>query len=326
MASAFELEFPVMPQIRRLEPVSREDWARLLASVAIPGEVTLGSCQPPGALKAARLAGGGMLSHLDLAPQEVHHDQAHLPRTSEQNLLVHVVLEGEGMLEQNGVQLPFAAGDITYRNAQLPSWVRFERPSRLVALRLPEHRLKAYLDVDYGRRPRQVRGDSHLGGLIRGFTDYLVGSDVEGAAAHLPALEQALVLMLGSAYLASAAVPLERARLANATRWQQLAAFIQANLCDSQLSPAQCAQGLGISERYIYKLFEERGDKFSRHVLAERLEMARALLGNRRYQSTDVSSIAFQCGFNSLAHFSRCFKERFAVSPSCYRAGTALTP
>ena len=74
-----------------------------------------------------------------------------------------------------------------------------------------------------------------------------------------------LARMFGSAYVAASSRLDERLHIANATRWKQLDALIKTKICDSQLSPAYCAEMLGISERYIYKLFEARGEKFSRH-------------------------------------------------------------
>jgi AraC-like DNA-binding protein len=39
--------------------------------------------------------------------------------------------------------------------------------------------------------------------------------------------------------------------------------------------------------------------------------------------STTVTEIAFEVGFSDSAFFSRCFRRRFGVSPTQWRAGPA---
>jgi AraC-like DNA-binding protein len=50
-----------------------------------------------------------------------------------------------------------------------------------------------------------------------------------------------------------------------------------------------------------------------------RLELARRLL-----ETTDlpIAHIADRCGFESLSHFTRTFKNAFGISPARYRKGT----
>jgi AraC-like DNA-binding protein len=50
-----------------------------------------------------------------------------------------------------------------------------------------------------------------------------------------------------------------------------------------------------------------------------RLELARRLL-----ETTDlpIAHIADRCGFESLSHFTRTFKNAFGISPARYREGT----
>jgi AraC family transcriptional regulator len=49
------------------------------------------------------------------------------------------------------------------------------------------------------------------------------------------------------------------------------------------------------------------------------LELARRLL-----ETTDlpIAHIADRCGFESLSHFTRTFKNAFGISPARYRKGT----
>ncbi len=54
-------------------------------------------------------------------------------------------------------------------------------------------------------------------------------------------------------------------------------------------------------------------------LMDKRLQYAAMLLGN---SSQQVTQIAFECGFEDVAHFSRSFKKKYGVSPSGFRDST----
>jgi acetamidase/formamidase/AraC-like DNA-binding protein len=94
---------------------------------------------------------------------------------------------------------------------------------------------------------------------------------------------------------------------------------IERMLDDPDLTPACVAQAEGISERYLQKLFEGTGDNFTRYVRRRRLHRTWTELSNPDNGSQSVSEIAYRCGFNDAAHFSKVFRERFGVSPREFR-------
>jgi AraC-like DNA-binding protein len=83
---------------------------------------------------------------------------------------------------------------------------------------------------------------------------------------------------------------------------------------------------LGISLRYLHRLFEDVGDSVGRLILAQRRDRCRDALANPPYARRSVSEIAFACGFNDAAHFSRSFKARLGMSPRDARVGAISMP
>lgn len=72
-----------------------------------------------------------------------------------------------------------------------------------------------------------------------------------------------------------------------------------------------------LSPGYFSNLFRsEVGMSFSDYLIMVRIENAKAML--RRFELS-VEAISKKCGFNSLAHFSRTFKDRCGLSPLKYR-------
>jgi len=94
--------------------------------------------------------------------------------------------------------------------------------------------------------------------------------------------------------------------------------------CGEQLTEAQVAGRVGLTaSRLRHLLREQTGAAFRGHLMEFRLLLAEALLADcgRR-----VSQIAYSCGFTSVPSFSREFKRRFGMSPSCYRRARLRRP
>ncbi len=67
--------------------------------------------------------------------------------------------------------------------------------------------------------------------------------------------------------------------------------------------------------RRLRALLDESPSELLRRV---RLERAAQLLAGR---AGTVTEVAYGVGFASLSHFSKCFRERYGMSPSAYASG-----
>ncbi len=92
---------------------------------------------------------------------------------------------------------------------------------------------------------------------------------------------------------------------------------IEKHLEDPELDAALLASELHLSESQLYrKLKALSGKSTSVFIRGIRLSVAKKLL---EASDLNISEIAYQCGFNDPAWFSRAFKEKFGVSPSDVR-------
>jgi AraC-like DNA-binding protein len=96
---------------------------------------------------------------------------------------------------------------------------------------------------------------------------------------------------------------------------ERIKRFIRENLCHSELDIAMIAQGVGLSPRYIHRLFEKEPLRLMQWVWEQRLTQCHRELKRRRESGLSVSQIAYAWGFNDQAHFSRAFRRRFDMSP-----------
>jgi predicted ATPase/AraC-like DNA-binding protein/class 3 adenylate cyclase len=93
--------------------------------------------------------------------------------------------------------------------------------------------------------------------------------------------------------------------------------LIEQNMATSELSVAYLCQELGISRPQLYRRVQaETGYAPSDFIREIRLLKASVLL---RKKTNNVSEVAYLVGFNNLSYFSKCFQERYALTPSEYR-------
>lgn len=92
--------------------------------------------------------------------------------------------------------------------------------------------------------------------------------------------------------------------------------YIERNIMRSDLSNSLLAKQLGISEVYLRKLFAAYCQKTPKqYILDIRLKKAKQLLSDT---AITVTSVSEECGFSSLYHFCRVFKNKTGMTPTEY--------
>ncbi len=92
--------------------------------------------------------------------------------------------------------------------------------------------------------------------------------------------------------------------------------FICNNLSDASLTNTTVANHLNISEIYLRKLFNKHYKTTPKQYLIDkRIQKASHLLINTQLKVTAISE---ECGFSSLYHFCRMFKEKTGLTPTQY--------
>jgi AraC family transcriptional activator of tynA and feaB len=88
---------------------------------------------------------------------------------------------------------------------------------------------------------------------------------------------------------------------------------------EAGLSPGAVADDHGISKRYLHYLCAQSGTTFRNELMRVRLDVARRLLGDRRFDSLSVGEVTARCGFVEASHFARRFREAFGQGPTEFR-------
>ncbi len=92
--------------------------------------------------------------------------------------------------------------------------------------------------------------------------------------------------------------------------------YLRDHIGDTELTNTMLAERLGVSEVYLRRLFIAHcGTTPKQYIITLRIEKAKQLLAENLYTAT---TIAEKCGFSSLYHFCRCFKEKTGYTPMEY--------
>ncbi|NUO02266.1 MAG: response regulator [Saprospiraceae bacterium] len=95
---------------------------------------------------------------------------------------------------------------------------------------------------------------------------------------------------------------------------QKIRAAVEANLDDETFSVVELGNQIGMSRSQLHrKLTALTGYSPNEVIRNMRLERAKQLLDKK---AATVSEIAYLCGFNSPAYFTKCFKEYFGTTPA----------
>lgn len=116
---------------------------------------------------------------------------------------------------------------------------------------------------------------------------------------------------------------LAKGRGVRAARLREAKAHIAGNSGRQELSITGVAAHLGVTPRYLQRLFEFDGTTFSAFLLGQRLKRAYRMLCEPQFAQRPVSAIAYDVGFGDLSYFNRCFRRAYGTTPSGVRNGEA---
>lgn len=102
--------------------------------------------------------------------------------------------------------------------------------------------------------------------------------------------------------------------------FEQVRGVVHDRFTDPDFGPTNVAREIGVSLRYLQKLFSDRASMCSDFIYSVRLDSAAKLLERRLALQTGrpLSEIAYTCGFRDYTHFCRKFHRRFGCTPGAY--------
>src|SRR5262249_50122769 len=101
-----------------------------------------------------------------------------------------------------------------------------------------------------------------------------------------------------------------------AVRLKAVLAILQRRFAEPDFSAQKLAAQAGRSQGYGHELLDAAGASFTTRLNELRIRKAADLLARKEGR---ISDVAFECGFNDLSYFNRCFRRRFGLTPTAAR-------
>ncbi|GHJ94104.1 hypothetical protein SNE510_36230 [Streptomyces sp. NE5-10] len=295
-------------------------WNDAVSRTLVPMEVAPRGDGPFDGRIATDRLGYLQMSTVEADAERVSRTPELIARSSEALVAVGVQVSGTATFVQDGRRAEVGAGDLVVYDTTRPYSFDYPRRFATHVFQLPRRAL-GVSDGDIRRVTGNAIGTGDgFGAMLLPFLATLASSPADG---YPPAVADRLagnVVELFATLIAERAHPGGAEAEAPSHLVLRVRDHINRNLGDPELSPESIARALGISVRYLHRLFEGEGTTVGQLVRQRRLEECGRELARRGRTAPTVSAVAQRWGFVSPAHFSRSFRAAYGVSPREWRA------
>jgi AraC-like DNA-binding protein len=226
-------------------------------------------------------------------------------------------LAGRTTIIQNDRVWELTVGEVALVDATRPvTHISENRLVRSLSLHLPRQSLISHL----GREPESgfcKRGQTSANRLFFQLVQDSVNECGPACASAEPYMQLAIYDLLGAMF----AVPDLPAISSHTNKlFKRVCNVIRDRFADPNFGPLQVATEVGISLRYLQKLFTVRNSSCTHFIRSVRLDHAARLLHRRTVLDTrqPISQIAYASGFSDHTHFARQFRRRFGHPPGAH--------
>jgi AraC family transcriptional regulator, positive regulator of tynA and feaB len=244
--------------------------------------------------------------------QAVLRTPAEIARSAGDIVFLNLPLSEGSFAVQGGRTVRLGRGDFTLVDAARPFELGFTEPFRQISLMLPHDLVTPLLAAPGQATAVRVPGNGGVGAVASAAIQALArrGGALDGDAAR--ALAGRLVDLVALAVGGVSAPPRSatRALLLRAAQDE-----VERSLADPGLAPSAVAQRVGVSVRYLHRLFADTGCSFGRWVLNRRLERCLRDLQDPSRRHWTIAQIALHHGFADPGYFSRAFKAQYGMTP-----------
>lgn len=300
-----------------LPPAERNAaWQREMQRLRLPYREALGEEAIRGDIHAVDTPMGMEFAVVEAGPYVISGQ----PEEPGDGFWISLICEGRGHITSEGVDTDVGPEMLMCGLAGRPSTLRLESDHRQLFVRIPARAIASRL-IAAPRQPLLVIDCSTGANAVLASMLIALAAQVgDTSSDEFGAIEVAIVEFLVQAIARAG----NRAMRGGSTGlraglFDRVLQSLEAELEDPELSLSTLANITGLTNRTLSRLFQENGSSFGTYIKERRLHRCAQDLASPLYSQLSISEIGFRWGFNSSAHFSRSFRDRFGVSPREYR-------
>jgi AraC family transcriptional activator of tynA and feaB len=252
-------------------------------------------------------------------PTDIERTRSHISRSDRRIFSFLLQVRGHAVFTHYGHESHMEEGDFTLCDNAVPHRLACSAGTELIIVRTSPEVLRSYLPMPEQlcglRLPASKGMTSTAANMAQRLWSLVEGGLPEKFSAMIA---RNLLDTMATSYAIAFDTSLSESAAVSA-RKSQAKRYIEAHLRDPDLTPCSVAKALGISPRYLRMLFSGTEESLSRYILRRRLEECAKQLSSVLWNRQTITEIAFACGFNSAAHFTRAFRDEYGMTPSQYR-------
>lgn len=255
---------------------------------------------------------------------EVQRTEPIASQTPKGSYMLHLQLEGVGVMSQDGREAVLQPGDMAFYDSDRAYSLSLDDEFRNGILVFPRRQLALPVEAAGQLTATRISGADGLATVVVPFLMHLARnldqipehSGLRLAHNALDMITTVLHERLGAAWKGDAELVRKENQLG------QVRAYIEDNLAEPALNPQQIAAANFMSVRQLHASFSKEGSTVSAWIRSRRLEQCHADLADPLQDELPVSIIAARSGLVDAAYFSRLFKDAYGESPSDFRQRT----
>ncbi len=260
------------------------------------------------------------LTHVIADYEIASRTRRHIARDVRQSCVFLFVRNGPMTLEQFGREALLDSNSCSLVDLGAPYVLSHAGVTDTFFLKAPEVVLRSkFKDIQSHCAVARPIGPG-MGRIAADLIASLVQNASEAGDEAAACLATQILDILAIAFEAGSADLPEGPSLAQAAVRRRALAYIDRRISDMALDPAMVAAAVGVSTRYLHRVFESSEQSVSTHIRVRRLERARADLADEKMCQRSISEIALRNGFANQSSFATSFKREFGVSPRTVRA------
>jgi AraC family transcriptional activator of tynA and feaB len=226
---------------------------------------------------------------------------------------------GRSTVIQNDQDVALAVGDVAFVESARPVTYINDGHEQWLCLQLPRQPLISAL----GFEPRGgLRGHSKTTASRLLFQLVLDAMDDEQPVPVSAGnyMQLAVYDLLGALFAEPDPAP---STLHSDRLFKRICDVVRGRFADPDFGPYEIAAEVGVSLRYLQKLFTKRGCTCSGFIQSLRLDQAARKIKRRALMRSGqpLSDIAYACGYRDYTNFAYAFRQRFGHAPGVHGQG-----